>query len=147
LQHLGYILAAVGALFLLSGGLLSWLGMELIRNPWQPTSLIQFELEPEALRLLRFLYEVQTRNDLSKLIIGRDGAMRADTNGIPKDINVVADFFSIANVDERSASAFEKLLMKIPLTYLRSIPETRLGSPFVVSVTPEGVAYLRSRDK
>jgi len=147
LQHLGYVLAAVGGLLFLVGGLLSWVGVEIIRNPFQPTSLIQFELDPEPLRLLRLLYQLQTHNNLQKLVIGRDGVMRADTNGIASDINVITELFSIPVADTTSVKAFEALMMKIPLTYLRSIPETRLDSPYVVSVTPEGIAYLRSKER
>jgi hypothetical protein len=147
MNHLGYVFIVFGFLFLGISSVSFWIGQEIIRKP---IVISQFELEPESLRLLSYLYILQVKNDLHKMIIFKNGSFSEKHNGIDRDINIIQDFFNLqvkGDILEKNVIAFEKLIFKIPVTYLRNIPETRIGSPYVLSVTQEGIAYLKSKSK
>ena len=48
-------------------------------------------------------------------------------------------------VTSHNAGRFEELVQSIPAEYLRLIPETRLDSSFVLSITEAGAEYLDAR--
>ena len=136
MQLLGVGLFLIGSIFV-------FLGQDIFRNPEKYTSNLQIQIEAEPLRLLKYLYELQVKYDLHKLVIGRDGVLSGNINGIAQDINVIQVFFSLNQVDEKAKLSFEKLLFKIPVTYLRNIPETRSNSPYILSITQEGIAKIK----
>ena len=141
MQNLGYVLVAVGFLFGSIGGLCLWYGQRLIENP--PITIQQVKLEPEARRLLQYLYELQTKTGLHKISIGIGGSFDERNNDTSERLNVIKDFFEIKSVQQSNIDAFEKLISKIPATYLLHMPEPRRQRSYVFSVTPEGILYLK----
>ncbi|GEM_PF-6398615 len=133
----------LGLAFVLIASILGFVGQDILRNPEKYMAPTQIQIEPEALRLLAYIYQLQVKYDLHKVIIGKDGSVGNGLNGIKEDINVIKEFFKLNEVNESSKVAFEKVVLKIPVTYLRNIPETRLGSPYVLAITPEGIMKIK----
>ncbi len=135
----------VGFLLTAAGGVLVWFGNELRTTP-APIAISALALDPEAERLLKRIYELQTHHDLYKLVISHDGTLlRPNAPADEPEINLIESLFGGKRGDEQSQRALEKLMLEIPVTYLRNIPQANWDTPYVVAVTPEGRAYLRSR--
>lgn len=142
MQYLGIFFIFLGCAFVALGGICGWYGRYLIYNPIIATLPIEVDTEP--LRLLNRLNTVQTKYGVHKLIISKDGNVYKNTKDMAVEMNIIKDFFQVGNVDPQLVESFEKLVFAIPSIYLRNIPESRMGSPYILSVTPEGKAYLRT---
>lgn len=99
-------------------------------------------LNPLQQKILSYIYNYQTVGNLPKVIISKDGTILDDKQGSDTDKNVIRDIMNRDTADKDAQSAFENLLLSIPEKYLKIIPETRWGSPFVVKVTEDGIKYL-----
>jgi hypothetical protein len=101
-------------------------------------------LPPPQEQLLTLLADYQRRFSAHKLIIGRrNGKLHFD--GDPRrdeGISLIQDLFG--HVGPTNAARFEELMERMPPEYLRFYPETRMDSPFVVSVTEIGLRYLKT---
>jgi hypothetical protein len=98
------------------------------------TALRGPSLDPQHERLLQVIRDEQIAVGSYKLVIRRDGAVT------PTGHNV-----AIMAIGVRDDQEFERLMNTMPQEYLRHIPELRWDSPFVVSITPAGTAYLDLR--
>ncbi|OIO33780.1 MAG: hypothetical protein AUJ70_02550 [Candidatus Omnitrophica bacterium CG1_02_40_15] len=97
----------------------------------QQQNLTGEELSKPQIKFLRKLISYQEVNDLTKVVIGKDGIIFDDKQGKPTGINVISDFL------EKDPNIFvkedlEKLIYSIPEKYLKFIPETRFGAPYVI---------------
>ena len=99
-------------------------------------------LGKDQLDLLKYFYQLLTKNNMEQLVIGQDGEVSKSQNSLGADVNVIEEFFHITVVQENNKQAFRKLLLSIPDTYLKQIPETRFGSPYVITVTNVGKEYV-----
>jgi hypothetical protein len=101
-------------------------------------------LQPPQEQLLTLLANYQRRFAAHKLVVGRkNGKLHFDRD--PKrdeGISLIDDLFG--HVDPIDATRFEELMERMPPEYLRFYQETRLDSPFVVSVTNTGLRYLKT---
>jgi hypothetical protein len=81
---------------------------------------------------------------VTKLIIGQDGNLYFDDEPMKgKNINFIMELYgSNASADQKN---FVALTESLPLEYIRFFPEMRWDSPFVVSVTEQGIRYMRGR--
>ena len=85
---------------------------------------------------------------MNKLIIGRhDGCLYFDEKEKREKhkINIIGELFDIKSDYSSREKEFESLMLSIPSNLLRTIPETRADSPYVIQVTEEGIAYLKKR--
>ena len=58
-------------------------------------------------------------------------------------INFLTELYGSKENDISKVSEFVSLMESLPIEYVRFHPEARFDNPFVVSVTPAGVKYLR----
>ena len=82
------------------------------------------------------------RAKLSKVVILHSGQLflnSSDSKEAPVDL--ATEVLGKDN-SETLAREFEILIEGMPSIYLEKLPETRWGSPFVVTVTEAGIAYL-----
>lgn len=143
MQQLWFAFVGIGFLMSAAGALLMYVGNELrTAAPVAPQAALP--IDPEAERLLRRLYELQTRFDLHKVVISRDGTLVRSESGA-QEVNLIEGLLGGNRKDGEAQRALEKLILEIPLTYLRFIPDSRWDGPYVLAVTPEGKAYLRAR--
>lgn len=103
-------------------------------------------LTEEQERLLRIIAEHQRKFGVPKLRISRDGAylIRPD-KGIwvqVREANIGLELFGSQKLEAHRLREFEPIMDAMPEEYLRRIPESVYGDPFVVAVTPEGFKYL-----
>ena len=138
---LGIILGAIGLFFM-------YYGQSIINTKQNssPTTTSQRILSPQAEKLLSLIYKYQKDLGLNKLIISKeDGTLHFDEEERRKKykVNFIGDLFDIKSDYATRANEFENIMLSIPSNFLKTIPETRLGSPYVVSITEDGVAYLR----
>ncbi|MBF0105767.1 MAG: hypothetical protein HQM16_10625 [Deltaproteobacteria bacterium] len=54
------------------------------------------------------------------------------------------DYYLINSDFDKKSGEFENLIHSIPDKYLQRIPEMRLGSPYVVRITEDGVKYIQN---
>lgn len=140
----GTILVPVG-LFVLS----RWFPEQAVREvpqviPQTPVLTHQEEL------LLQLVQSYQTKFEVEKLVVGRDGRIHFDkSEQLDGEYNLATELFA-DGVEDGNAKGrgdrLEVLIEHIPSQYLRKHSETRWGSPFVVSVTEDGEGYLRNHD-
>lgn len=142
-------LAVLGALLLLgisrlddaspvpSGGLVQAPSIKHEGIPADPV------MSPLQERLLEVLAQYQRRFAASKLVVDRkDGKLYFDdAPSKGAGLSVVADLYG-TEAPKRQAE-FERLVESMPPEYLRILPEARWDNPFVVSVTEQGMRYLR----
>jgi hypothetical protein len=105
--------------------------------------------EPE-LRLLRLIADCQQRHRVDKVVVRRDGSALSVVYGngqtVPvPDVHPLAETFPTLGADD-AAARFEALVTAVPDEYLATLPERRLGNPFVLRVTETGLRYLRYAD-
>jgi hypothetical protein len=101
------------------------------------------EPSPVQIRLLSLIEKYQQQFATKKLIIGRDGGLYFDDD--PKkgnDINLARDVYGY--IDPIRLTNFQDLMEEMPIEYLRFLPESRLGNPFVVNITEMGSRYLKA---
>lgn len=99
-------------------------------------------LTAEQLILLREIWTYQKTNNLSKVVIDREGFVLDDAKGEKTKINLAV---KALGEDRGYPLRFEQLMVSMPAQFLRLIPETRFDSPYVVSV-PEEVRKILDRD-
>jgi hypothetical protein len=58
-------------------------------------------------------------------------------------INFLSELFGNKDGDQSRLSDYVSLMETMPTEYVRFHPEARMDNPFVVSVTSDGVKYLR----
>lgn len=110
-----------------------------VTSPKLPT------LTPQQEKLLMLVHNYQVQFGARKLIIKTDGLLHFDEpNRKDIKINIADELLGGENSFER-AKEFEAIVDGMPPEYLRRIPEMRLGSPFVVTVTEFGIRYLTKR--
>lgn len=105
-------------------------------NNRQELSSGQLTGEQEALAVEIWRY--QKSNNLDKVIISENGFIFDDIKKENTTINLADKVLGIRRMPLR----FERLMLSIPATFLKMIPETRWGSPFVVSVPKEAQEIL-----
>jgi hypothetical protein len=98
----------------------------------QQQNLTGEELSSLQIKFLKKLIIYQESNKLTKVVIGKDGIIFDDKQSKPTEINVIRNFL------EKDPSIFvkedlEKLIYSIPEKYLKFIPETRWGAPYVMT--------------
>jgi len=104
----------------------------LVVNDNQEISLGKLTGEQEALVLE--IWKYQKSNNLNKVIISRNGFIFDATQNKNTDFNLATKVLGVRGTELK----FEKLITSVPADFLRFIPETRLGSPYIV-VIPEEV--------
>jgi len=102
-------------------------------------------LSPPQERLLSLLFRYQRDFAASKLVIGRKGQLFFDDmerrNSVK--INLLTELYGSKDNDNSRLSDFVSLMESLPPEYVRFHAEARFDNPFVVSVTSDGVKYLR----
>jgi hypothetical protein len=151
---MGWFFVFLGLVTTAIGGFLVYYGQDLVRRP--PPSPVpsstgpSLTLDPVQEKLLGLLAEYQRRFALTKLIVSRTTGQLVFVNDegrvVPSasDVNVIRDLYgSDALKGGTKRREFERLMESMPTEYVRFFQETRLDSPFVVSVTDRGLRYLR----
>jgi len=149
---MGWAFIILGLFLIGIGSFLGYYGNQLLSKPSPTTSVQQpYEksavLEPQQEKLLRLIHKYQTDLGENKLIITRsDGRVHFDDEAKSEkhNINLFSELYGIESDFEKRESEFENLITSIPQLYLRSLPETRLDSPYVVQITEAGIYYLRN---
>ncbi len=104
----------------------------------------QTVLSPAQERLLVLLAKYERQFATNKLVISReDGGLVFD--GAPRrgqGVSLINDLFGAT--DEAAKVRFVDLVESMPAEYVKFIPEMRWDSPFVISVTPGALQYLRA---
>lgn len=103
-----------------------------------PTTTSQHILSPQAEKLLSLIYKYQKNLGLNKLIISKeDGALHFDEEERREKykVNFIGELFDIKSDYASRANEFENVMLSVPSNFLKTIPETRFGSPYVVRVT------------
>ena len=143
---MGWIFILLGILSGAIGTFLIYYGQDLLRQP-QPAEVEAREiaLSPEQERLLGLLADYHKQFAATKLVVGREtGVLHFDADRERgHGISLITDLYGEAQREAR-ASDFERLMESLPPLYVRFYSEMRMGSPFVASVTDEGIKYLRS---
>lgn len=128
----GWIFVAIGIFLAAVGSFLVYYGQNLLRtsstlSPAGQTGGAQVlrVLSPQQERLLRVIHKYQVDFGADKLVIAAE-ALGAGADPAARN------------------REFEILMNGLPLEYLRQLPEMRLGSPFVVTITDAGIGYLKS---
>ena len=96
------------------------------------------QLSADQALLVKEIWNYQRSNRLSKVIINRNGFIFDDIEKKETTINLALRVLGQMRNDQ---SRFENLILSIPIFFLRQIPETRWGAPYVVTV-PEEVRKL-----
>ncbi|OGQ06125.1 MAG: hypothetical protein A2W61_02300 [Deltaproteobacteria bacterium RIFCSPLOWO2_01_44_7] len=148
---MGWTIIALGLILIGIGGFFTYYGQTLLnQNPPVNASLNKKEqgliLEPLQTKLLKTIYKYQSELGLTRLIINRkNGQVLFDEEEKRKkyDINLIRAVYDFPAPYESKAGEFENLILSLPDSLLRHIPETRMDSPFVIQITKEGIAYLK----
>jgi hypothetical protein len=145
-------LVVIGALLLGLAAVLAYYGQELLRKGFgsqgerpdgQPYTAQAPVLDPQKEKLLTLIHKYQVQLGASKLIVLRDGRIYDDqTRSIIAGIDLGSELFGAGSSPAVRGPQFERLMESMPSEYLRMIPESRLGSPFVVTITEAGIRYL-----
>jgi len=135
---LGFIIIAFCAIGGTFGGIM-------VKNGFEKKTVSRHALSPQAEKLLEIVHKYQKEFGLNKLVIGRDGILHFDEEERRKKykINIIGELYNINSNYHLRESEFENLILSIPINFLRNIPETRFDNPYVVSITEEGIEYLK----
>ena len=87
-------------------------------------------LTGEQKLLLNEIWKYQKENNLNKVIISRNGVIFDDSKNQSSNINLAEKVFG----DTWNLPRFDKLITSMPSYFLKLIPESRLGSPYVVTI-------------
>lgn len=98
----------------------------------QQQNLTGEELSSLQIKFLKKLISYQESNSLTKVIIGKEGIIFDDKQGKPTEISVISSFLE-KDPKIFSKEDLEKLIYSIPEKYLKFIPETRWGAPYVMT--------------
>lgn len=143
----GWTFIVLGAVVVSIGAMMGYYGQILLRErpPTQISTLSERLLTPSQERLLGLLFRYQRDYALSKLIVGREGQLFFDDEERRKTVkvNFLTELYGSKENDHSRLSDFISLMESLPTEYVRFHPEARFDNPFVVSVIPEGVKYLR----
>ena len=90
-------------------------------------------LTSEQKNLLRKIWTYQNEHKINKVVIDKEGFVFDDVKKEKTKINLAEKALG----DKGYPSNFQKLMVSMPAQFLKLIPETRWGSPYVVSVTEE----------
>lgn len=130
--------AIIGGVFLLLAAFIS-------APHWWPWSkqvvskeITSGQLSNDQLLLVREVWRYQKENKLNKVVINKDGVIFDDAKKEPTTINLI----SKVSIPEGDYFRFEQLILSIPAFFLKQIPETRLGAPYVVTVPEEARELL-----
>jgi len=95
-------------------------------------------------RLLELLVQHQRAFGATKLVVGRkDGRLHFDEDTSRRaNVSLVAELWGPTSADR--GAEFERLVESMPSEYVRLLPEARWDSPFVLTVTPDGMEYLHT---
>lgn len=88
------------------------------------------QLTGEQLSLVKEIWKYQKTNDFNKVIIAKSGFIFDDEKNEATNINLAERVLG----DRGDQFRFEILITSIPEQFLRLIPETRFGSPYVVNI-------------
>ena len=97
------------------------------------------QLSADQALLVKEIWNYQRSNSLSKVIINRNGFIFDDIERKETTINLALRVLGQKRSDQ---SRFENLILSIPIFFLRQIPETRTGSPYVMTVPEEARKLL-----
>jgi hypothetical protein len=140
-------LVVIGALLLGLAAVLAYYGQELLRRGFGSQSERHAAqapvLDPQQEKLLTLIHRYQVQLGVSKLVVLRDGRIYDDqTRSIITGIDLVTELYGAGSSLAVRGPQFERLMEGMPPEYLRMIPESRLDSPFVVTITEAGIRYL-----
>jgi hypothetical protein len=144
---MGWVFVILGLVLGAIATFMVYYGQDLLRSPKaEPPRIERRALMPVQERLLEVLAKYQKAFAASKLVVSRtNGRLYFDGDrNKGKDTNLLTDLYGSAEGDVSRAGEFEKLMESMPAEYLRLYGEARLDNPFVVSVTEDGMKYLRS---
>lgn len=96
------------------------------------------QLSADQALLIKEIWRYQKENELNKVVISKDGVIFDDAKKQPTNINLI----SKTSIPEGDYFRFEQLILSIPTFFLKQIPETRWGSPYVVTVPEEARELL-----
>lgn len=96
-------------------------------------------LTVEQLIVLREIWTYQKTNKLNKVIISKGGFVFDEDKEEKTKINLAE---KALGGDRGNPPQFEKLIVSMPAQFLKQIPETRSGSPYVVHVPEEAGRIL-----
>ncbi len=107
----------------------------------------KLSLSPPQERFLELLSSYQTELGARKLIVDRTngGLYFDDPQHRKSQLNFIIGIYG--SVTPANTALFDELMDSMPPEYVRFFPESRLDSPFVISVTEEGKAYLMKNTK
>jgi len=96
------------------------------------------QLDDNQISLVREIWKYQKSNKLNKVIISRDGFIFDGAEKKKTTINLADKVLGNRGDQFR----FERLILSIPAYFLKQIPETRLDSPYVVTIPEEARKIL-----
>ncbi len=147
---MGWAIISLGLVLMGIGGFFTYYGQTLLGQHPVDSSVSTKEskliLAPLQVKLLKTIYKYQSDLGLSRAIINREnGQLFFDEEKKRKkyDFNLIRDVYDLPAPYEPKAGEFENLILSLPDSLLRHIPEMRFGSPFVVQITSDGIAYLK----
>ncbi len=91
------------------------------------------QLNSYQIALLKEIYKYQKTNGVNKVVIDRVGFIYDNLTGKPTSINVSINVLG----NRANQGRFEDLIISMPEYFLKRLPETRVGSPYVLAVTEE----------
>lgn len=110
--------------------------------------LSNIKVSGKPFELLTMLYNIQQKMGSKRIIILRDGWVCKEVGDNIEQTNEnlilkILELSDIKEIDDNRKKIFENLILDIPITYLRpSFGEMRFSTPYDVSVTPEGIAFI-----
>lgn len=96
------------------------------------------QLNDDQISLVREIWKYQKSNKLNKVVISRDGFIFDDAEKKKTTINLAERVLGNRGDQFR----FERLILSIPVYFLKQIPETRLDGPYVVTISEEAREIL-----
>ena len=158
---LGWALIVVGSLIGVAGGLLVFVGQQMVSDPDRLVrAVVAGPEQPEPVlnakqqKLLERIWSIQRELGLEYLVIGLHGRVHFDDEELREqnkiDLKVETFRGEPAPEGARADPEFEVLLDGMPERYLKRLDRAdpnkylRMGRFAVVSVTDAGVRYLRS---
>ncbi|MDP1854261.1 MAG: hypothetical protein Q8L26_08695 [Candidatus Omnitrophota bacterium] len=91
------------------------------------------QLNSYQISLLKEIYKYQKITEVNKVIIDRVGFIFDESTKKNTSINVAVNVLG----NRADQTRFEELIISIPEVFLKSLTETRWGSPYVLTITEE----------
>jgi len=117
---------------------------ERLEAMFQQQNITGEELTTLQIEFLEKLIKYQESNNLTKVVIGKDGKIFDHKNKKATEINVINAFLG-KNTSIFGKDDLEKLVISIPEKYLKLIPEMRFDSPYVVTFTDATKEIIENR--